>query len=29
MEKTMPLIGDKFPEMKVNTTHGEMNLPEA
>lgn len=25
----MPLIGDKFPEMKVNTTHGEMNLPEA
>ncbi|MFO7882303.1 MAG: peroxiredoxin [Kosmotogaceae bacterium] len=29
MEKGMPLIGDKFPEMKVNTTHGEMNLPEA
>ncbi|MEA2066913.1 MAG: peroxiredoxin [Thermotogota bacterium] len=29
MEKGMPLIGDKFPEMKVNTTHGEMDLPEA
>ncbi len=29
MEKGMPLIGDKFPEMKVNTTHGEINLPEA
>jgi peroxiredoxin (alkyl hydroperoxide reductase subunit C) len=29
MEKGMPLLGDKFPEMKVNTTHGEMNLPEA
>ena len=30
MEGTsMPLIGDKFPEMTVKTTHGEMNLPEA
>lgn len=29
MEKGMPLIGDKFPEMKVNTTHGEIDLPEA
>ncbi len=26
---TMPLLGDKFPEMKVVTTRGEMNLPEA
>jgi len=25
----MPLIGDKFPELKVQTTHGMMNLPEA
>lgn len=25
----MPLIGDKFPEMTVQTTHGKMNLPEA
>lgn len=25
----MPLIGDKFPEMKVETTHGPMNLPQA
>ncbi|HEY89611.1 MAG TPA: peroxiredoxin [Thermoflexia bacterium] len=24
----IPLIGDKFPEMKVQTTHGMMNLPE-
>ncbi|MBS3782213.1 MAG: peroxiredoxin [Candidatus Thermoplasmatota archaeon] len=24
----MPLIGDKFPEMKVNTTHGEIELPD-
>lgn len=24
----MPLLGDKFPEMKVNTTHGPKNLPE-
>lgn len=25
---TMPLIGDKFPEIKSKTTHGEVNLPE-
>ncbi|MFO7867300.1 MAG: peroxiredoxin [Candidatus Aminicenantes bacterium] len=29
MENRMPLIGDKFPEMKVETTHGLMNLPQA
>ncbi|OQY09777.1 MAG: peroxiredoxin [Fusobacteriia bacterium 4572_132] len=23
----MPLLGDEFPEMKVQTTHGVMNLP--
>ncbi len=29
MEDTkMPLIGDKFPEMVVNTTQGEINLPD-
>mgnify|MGYP006298657405 FL=1 len=27
-EKQMPLIGDKFPNLEVNTTHGKMNLPE-
>ncbi len=27
MEKTMPLIGDKFPEMSVVTTRGVKNLP--
>jgi len=27
--KRMPLIGDKFPEMRVTTTHGELNLPDA
>lgn len=27
MENTMPLLGDKFPEMKVQTTHGVKNLP--
>ncbi len=28
-EKTfnMPLLGDPFPELKVNTTHGPMNIP--
>jgi peroxiredoxin (alkyl hydroperoxide reductase subunit C) len=28
-EKTfnMPLLGDEFPEMTVQTTHGQMNLP--
>jgi peroxiredoxin 2/4 len=25
----MPLLGDAFPEMKVQTTHGEMQLPQA
>ncbi|HOK01553.1 MAG: Selenocysteine-containing peroxiredoxin PrxU [Spirochaetes bacterium ADurb.Bin218] len=29
MEKTMPLIGDKFPEMEVVTTRGKMTLPGA
>jgi peroxiredoxin (alkyl hydroperoxide reductase subunit C) len=24
----MPLLGDKFPKMKVQTTHGVLNLPE-
>lgn len=24
----IPLLGDKFPDMKVQTTRGEMNLPE-
>jgi len=28
MENSMPLLGDKFPEMNVKTTHGMMNLPE-
>ncbi len=23
----MPLLGDKFPKLKVNTTHGKMKLP--
>lgn len=27
MEEKMPLIGDKFPEMEVKTTHGMKNLP--
>lgn len=27
--KGIPLIGDKFPEMTVNTTHGKMTLPDA
>ncbi len=26
--QTMPLIGDEFPEMTVNTTHGELELPQ-
>jgi len=26
--KDMPLIGDNFPQMKVKTTQGEINLPE-
>ncbi len=30
MEETkvnMPLLGDEFPELKVQTTHGAMNIP--
>lgn len=26
-KKGMPLLGDKFPEMKVQTTHGMKNIP--
>ncbi len=26
--KSMPLIGDKFPEMEVKTTHGTKDIPE-
>ena len=29
MEQGMPLIGDTFPEITVNTTHGKMELPKA
>ncbi len=29
MEEKMPLIGDKFPELKVQTTKGMMKIPEA
>ncbi len=29
MEEKMPLIGDKFPELEVQTTKGMMKLPEA
>ncbi|MFB6124891.1 MAG: peroxiredoxin [Halanaeroarchaeum sp.] len=25
----LPLIGDTFPELEVNTTHGELTLPDA
>ncbi len=28
-EKGMPLLGDLFPDVEVNTTHGKMKLPEA
>ena len=28
MEEKMPLIGDKFPELEVQTTKGKMKLPE-
>ncbi len=28
-EKGMPLIGEKFPEIEVQTTHGKMKLPDA
>ncbi len=27
-EKKMPLIGEKFPELEVQTTHGKKSLPE-
>ena len=27
-EKKMPLIGDSFPEMEVNTTRGDIKLPD-
>jgi len=29
MEEKMPLIGDKFPDMEVQTSEGKMKLPEA
>lgn len=29
MEEKMPLIGDKFPELEVQTTKGMMKLPDA
>jgi peroxiredoxin (alkyl hydroperoxide reductase subunit C) len=29
MEKSMPLIGGKFPELEVQTTKGKMKLPDA
>jgi peroxiredoxin (alkyl hydroperoxide reductase subunit C) len=29
MEGQMPLIGDRFPDMEVQTTHGKMKLPDA
>lgn len=28
-EGRMPLLGDKFPEMEVQTTHGKVKLPDA
>lgn len=28
METTFPLLGDAFPAMKVQTTHGKLSLPE-
>jgi len=27
-DKTMPLIGDKFPAMEVNTSYGKLQLPQ-
>ena len=27
MQVSMPLLGDDFPELQVNTTHGPMNIP--
>jgi peroxiredoxin (alkyl hydroperoxide reductase subunit C) len=29
MEGKIPLIGDKFPEIEVKTTHGKIKLPDA
>ncbi|MEM0332990.1 MAG: peroxiredoxin [Candidatus Aenigmatarchaeota archaeon] len=29
MEERIPLIGEKFPEIEVMTTHGKLKLPEA
>ena len=29
MEGRMPLLGEKFPELEVQTTHGKMKLPDA
>ena len=29
MEGRIPLIGDKFPEVEVTTTHGSLKLPDA
>jgi len=28
-KQSMPLLGDNFPEIKVQTTHGEIELPKA
>ncbi|MCD6103863.1 MAG: peroxiredoxin [Thermotogaceae bacterium] len=28
MDKGIPLLGDKFPEFEVQTTHGKMKLPD-
>ena len=28
-ERGIPVLGEKFPEMEVNTTHGKMKLPDA
>ncbi|MFW5996304.1 MAG: peroxiredoxin [Halanaerobiaceae bacterium] len=28
MNNSFPLIGEKFPELKVQTTHGEKNIPK-
>jgi len=28
MENNMPLLGDRLPELQVNTTHGPLNLPD-
>lgn len=28
MEERIPVLGERFPEMEVNTTHGKMKLPD-